>query len=215
MRSPIDLPEVTIRWVAVSDMSNNVYVLTSRSTGRQVLVDAADEPEAIRALLAEGASDADREAVLDTIVTTHRHWDHVRALPDLAGSATLAAGEDDAEAIAEDKGVTIGRRLGHGDTLDGGGYTLEVIHLRGHTPGSIALLLRSGQATVLLTGDSLFPGGPGKTTSAEAFASLMDDLEARVFAELPDATVVLPGHGDPTTLGAERGRVGEWRARGW
>ena len=104
----------------------------------------------------------------------------------------------------------------HGDTVTLGDCSLEVIHLRGHTPGSIALLHRDADGTPhLFSGDSLFPGGPGKTWSAEDFTSLMDDLESRVFDQLPDETWFYPGHGDDSTLGAERPHLGEWRARGW
>jgi glyoxylase-like metal-dependent hydrolase (beta-lactamase superfamily II) len=67
----------------------------------------------------------------------------------------------------------------------------------------------------LWTGDSLFPGGPGKTAGAKNFTSLMDDLEAKVFGRLPDETWVYPGHGNDTTLGTERPHLGEWRERGW
>jgi glyoxylase-like metal-dependent hydrolase (beta-lactamase superfamily II) len=91
-----------------------------------------------------------------------------------------------------------------------------VITLRGHTPGAVALALRDGaHRTVLLTGDSLFPGGPGRTTTPADFASLMTDLTERVFDPLADDTRVLPGHGDDTTLGAERPHLPSWWARGW
>jgi glyoxylase-like metal-dependent hydrolase (beta-lactamase superfamily II) len=94
-----------------------------------------------------------------------------------------------------------------------------VIHLRGHTPGSVALYYDAEGALSasphLFTGDSLFPGGPGKTGNPKDFAQLMDDLEARVFGPLPDATWVYPGHGSDTTLGTERPHLAEWRARGW
>jgi glyoxylase-like metal-dependent hydrolase (beta-lactamase superfamily II) len=93
---------------------------------------------------------------------------------------------------------------------------LRVVHLTGHTPGSIALLYDDPQGTPhLFTGDSLFPGGPGKTTSTDDFTALMDDLEAKVFGALPDETWVYPGHGRDTTLGVERPHLPEWRARGW
>jgi len=105
--------------------------------------------------------------------------------------------------------------LAHGDVIDVGELALEVIHLRGHTPGSVALLLRAGDEQHLFTGDALFPGGPGKTGSAEDFHSLVDDLEQRVFDVLPDDTVVYPGHGRDTNLGIERPNVPEWRKRGW
>src|SRR5699024_7184911 len=104
----------------------------------------------------------------------------------------------------------------HNDTITVGDCILSVIHLRGHTPGSIALLYKDPQGTPhLFTGDSLFPGGPGRTTTAEDFTGLMDDLETRVFDQLPEETWFYPGHGDDSTLGAERPKLGEWRERGW
>jgi len=92
---------------------------------------------------------------------------------------------------------------------------VEVIGLVGHTPGSITLAYRGAGPTHLFTGDSLFPGGPGRTTNPRDFASLMEDLETKIFGRFDDDTVVHPGHGDDTTLGAERPHLAEWRARGW
>jgi glyoxylase-like metal-dependent hydrolase (beta-lactamase superfamily II) len=106
--------------------------------------------------------------------------------------------------------------VAHGDTVPVGSSTLSVVHLRGHTPGSIALAYSDADGvTHLFTGDSLFPGGPGRTTSVTDFSSLMDDLEERVFAVYDDSTWIYPGHGNDTTLGAERPSVPEWRSRGW
>lgn len=105
--------------------------------------------------------------------------------------------------------------LGDGDEVRVGECTLEVIHLVGHTPGSIALLYHDPAGPHLFTGDSLFPGGPGRTTNPHDFTSLMDDLEAKVFGRLPDDTWFYPGHGKDSTLGEERGSIPEWRARGW
>jgi glyoxylase-like metal-dependent hydrolase (beta-lactamase superfamily II) len=121
-------------------------------------------------------------------------------------------------ADADDLPVPVQRTVAHGDTVTFGGQTLDVIHLRGHTPGSIALVWRGpGDAgTHLFTGDSLFPGGVGNTQKdAARFASLIDDVEQRLFDVLPDETWVYPGHGNDTTLGAERPHLGEWRERGW
>jgi glyoxylase-like metal-dependent hydrolase (beta-lactamase superfamily II) len=116
---------------------------------------------------------------------------------------------------AEEIPVTVTEPVEHGDTVRAGDVELKVIHLRGHTPGSIALRYDAAAEPHLFTGDSLFPGGPGKTTSAADFTSLMNDLEQRVFDQLPDPTWVYPGHGNDTTLGAERPHIPEWRARGW
>lgn len=210
-----NLAEVTIRSISVSEMDNNVYLLTSRSSGAQVLIDAADDAPAILSLLADAQEDTDAEARLALIVTTHAHWDHVRALADVreATKARTAAGEDDIPDIAVPTDVP----LRHHDIGSFEGFELEAIHLRGHTPGSIALLYRDPHGPAhLFTGDSLFPGGVGNTQGDPArFASLYDDVVARVFDYLPDDTLVHPGHGAGTTLGAERGSLGEWKQRGW
>jgi glyoxylase-like metal-dependent hydrolase (beta-lactamase superfamily II) len=200
-----ELPGLTISKLAVSETANNVYLLRDTATGEALLIDAAAEPEALRALI----GDAD----VRTVVTTHGHWDHHRALPDIVaatGALTVAGTAD-----AADLPVPVQRTVEHGDTVTVGEQTLEVVHLRGHTPGSIALVWRGpGDAGVhVFTGDSLFPGGPGRSTP-ETFPSLIDDLEARIFT-LPDDTWIYPGHGKDTTLGAERPHLGEWRARGW
>lgn len=203
-----ELGALTIRKASVGTLDNNAYLLTCRATGAQLLVDAADDAERLRRLVDEGTGR------LDLVVTTHQHGDHHRALAELVestGSAT-AAGEDDADALP----VPPGRRLSHGDRVRFGEVELEIVALRGHTPGSVALLYTDPDgAPHLFTGDSLFPGGPGRTTSAQDFTSLMDDLEGRVFSALPDDTWVYPGHGKDTTLGAERPQLAEWRARGW
>ena len=211
----LNLEKVTIRSRSVGSMDNNVYVLTAKDTGAQVLIDAADDFPAIRELLAEAASDASVPAKVELIVTTHSHWDHVRALADAvqATGARTAAGSEDVPDIEVPTDVP----LEHGDVKGFDGFELEVIKLRGHTPGSVALLYRdpSGPAH-LFTGDSLFPGGLGNTQQdAGRFASLYADTAERVFEYLPDDTVVHPGHGAGTTLGAERPHLPEWKERGW
>ncbi|MGY2079403.1 MBL fold metallo-hydrolase [Modestobacter sp. SYSU DS0657] len=207
-----ELPGLTIRKLAVSEMANNAYLLTDSGTGpgtgQALLIDAAAEPEALLELI-----DA---ADLRTVVTTHGHWDHHRALPEVVratGAETVAHPAD-----AADLPVPVTRPVEHGDTITVGDQVLEVVHLRGHTPGSIALVWRGpeGAGTHVFTGDSLFPGGVGNTQSdAARFTSLLDDVEARLFGVLPDETWVYPGHGADTTLGAERPHLAEWRARGW
>jgi glyoxylase-like metal-dependent hydrolase (beta-lactamase superfamily II) len=151
---------------------------------------------------------------LARVVTTHRHWDHHRALPavvEATGAETVAGKEDAAELP-----VKVDRTVSDGDRVAVGECELEVIHLVGHTPGSIALLYDDPAGTPhLFTGDSLFPGGVGKTWSADDFASLIDDVSTKVFDRLPDETWFYPGHGDDSTLGAERPHLAEWRERGW
>jgi glyoxylase-like metal-dependent hydrolase (beta-lactamase superfamily II) len=196
-------------------MSNNVYVLTSKSNGAQVLIDAADDAPAIFTLLEDAQKDTRAIARLALIITTHSHWDHVRALGEVREltKAPAAAGLDDIADIAVPTDIP----LRHGDVRSIDGIELEVIHLRGHTPGSIALLYRDPQGPAhLFTGDSLFPGGVGNTNGdAERFSSLYNDIVTRIFDYLPDDTLVHPGHGAGTTLGAERSKLSEWKQRGW
>ena len=204
-----ELAHLTIRKASVSEQDNNAYLLTCRATGEQLLVDAADDPQRLRALVDEGTG------WLDAVVTTHRHWDHHRALGDVVehtGARVLAGAED-----ADELPVPVGERLSHGDRVTFGDLELEVIHLRGHTPGSVALLYSDPDGSAhLFTGDSLFPGGVGNTFGdAAAFASLIDDVEQRIFALLDDDTWFYPGHGKDSTLGAERAHLAEWRGRGW
>ena len=204
-------PQVEIRKASVSAMDNNAYLLTELASGAALLIDAADDAERIQDLLTEGNA----PGKLSGVATTHRHWDHHRALAEVvaATGAPALAGAEDAPKLP----VPVDRSVEHGDSITLGGQHIAVLGLRGHTPGSIALAWTepdSGQVH-LFTGDSLFPGGPGKTTTETDFTSLMDDLEQRVFAVYPDSTVVYPGHGDNTTLGAERPHLADWRARGW
>ncbi len=202
-----ELQDLTITKLAVSEMSNNVYLLRCRHSDEQLLIDAADDPESILRMV---GSDG-----LTTVVTTHQHWDHHRALEAVvaATGAETVAGAADADALP----VEVDRRVQDGDKVRVGRSTLEVIHLVGHTPGSIALLYDDPAGTPhLFTGDSLFPGGVGNTFGdADAFTTLLEDVERKIFNRLPDETWFYPGHGDDSTLGAERPHLTEWRERGW
>jgi len=204
-----ELERLAIRKIAVSEMSNNAYLLTCRATGEQLLVDAADDAARLTALVREGSGS------LDHLVTTHQHWDHVRALAQLVDAfhPRTYAGADDADALPVRPDV----RLQHGDTITVGEVRLDVVHLRGHTPGSVALAYDDpAGSTHLFTGDSLFPGGVGNTKNeGQSFDSLIEDVSARVFDVYDDETWVYPGHGGDTTLGVERPHLPVWRERGW
>lgn len=214
-----ELRLVTIRRVAVTSMDNNVYLVTSKDSGAQVLIDAAGGIRKIHRMLDAAAQDASETTRLSLIITTHSHHDHIRALRELVDETGVrsAAGSGDAAAIAGQTGVRPDVLLDHRDIVNVEGFDLHVIGLRGHTPGSIALAYDPGDAPVhLFTGDSLFPGGVGNTDHDPVrFAALYDDVTRRVFDVYGDDTVVHPGHGLPTTLGAERPHLQEWRERGW
>lgn len=204
------LDALTITKLSVGPMDNNAYLLVCRRTGEAMLIDAANDPQRISDLI---GYDAERPT-LRTVVTTHQHADHWQALGAVAGAngANTAAHPEDAAPLP----IPPDFLLEHGDKISVGECELEIVHLRGHTPGSIALLYRDPSAHPhLFTGDSLFPGGVGKTNSPEDFTSLIDDVQQRVFDALPDETWFYPGHGDDSTLGSERPKLAEWRERGW
>jgi len=204
------LPGASIVKVSVGPMDNNAYLVTCSQTGETLLIDAANDPAILLDLIERHAPK------LSLIVTSHQHQDHWMALQDVVAStgAPTAAHSLDAQPLP----VTPDQLLSGGDTLTVGALTFDVIHLRGHTPGSVALAL-GGAATDervhLFTGDCLFPGGVGKTWKEGDFEQLLGDVSSRVFDVFSDQTVVYPGHGDDTTLGTERPHLGEWRERGW
>jgi glyoxylase-like metal-dependent hydrolase (beta-lactamase superfamily II) len=204
------LPGASIVKVSVGPMDNNAYLVTCSHTGETLLIDAANEPAILLELVERYAPK------LSLIVTSHQHQDHWMALKEVVGStgAPTAAHSLDAGPLP----VTPDQLLAGGDTVSIGELTFDVIHLRGHTPGSVALAL-GGPATDdrvhLFTGDCLFPGGVGKTWKDGDFEQLLGDVSSRVFDVFADQTAVYPGHGDDTTLGTERPHLVEWRERGW
>src|SRR3954468_2158588 len=218
-----DTGPLMITKVAVGPMDNNAYFLRCTGTGDVLLIDAANEPDR---LLRELGDDR-----LGRIVTTHRHFDHWQALPELVAPTPLhfdhwqalpelfAATGAPVAAHPLDAGelpIEVAEPLEEGDTVQVGDWELSGIHLVGHTPGSIALLYLGPDRPHLFTGDCLFPGGVGNTEKDPArFTSLIDDVETKLCGRLPDETWVYPGHGGDTTLGAERPHVAEWRERGW
>jgi glyoxylase-like metal-dependent hydrolase (beta-lactamase superfamily II) len=204
------LPGVSIVKASVGPMDNNAYLVTCSATGETLLIDAANDADVLIDLVRNHAPR------VSLIVTSHQHFDHWQALEALAQAtgAPTAAHEIDADPLP----VKPDRLLAGGDTVQIGELTFNVIHLRGHTPGSVALALdgpATGGITQLFTGDCLFPGGVGKTWQPGDFSQLLEDVTTRVFDVYGDSTVVYPGHGDDTTLGAERPSLAEWRERGW
>ncbi|MQS09506.1 MBL fold metallo-hydrolase [Streptomyces alkaliphilus] len=202
-----ELAGLLISKVAVGPMENNAYLLRCRATGEQLLIDAAADPDTLLRLIGPDG--------LATVVTTHRHGDHWQALADVvaATGATTVAGRHDAPGIP----VPTDRLLDDGDTVTVGRCDLVVRHLVGHTEGSVVLVYDDPRGHPhAFVGDCLFPGGVGNTRGdAEAFRSLLHDVETKLFAALPDETWIYPGHGADTSLGAERPHLPEWRERGW
>ncbi|MGW2508741.1 MBL fold metallo-hydrolase [Streptomyces scopuliridis] len=201
-----ELPALMISKVAVGPMDNNAYLLRCRATGEQLLIDAANDAGTLLTLIGDDG--------IASVVTTHRHGDHWQALAEVvaATGARTYAGRYDAEGIPVPTDVPVE----DGDTIRVGEIALTALRLVGHTPGSIVLVYDDPHGHAhLFTGDCLFPGGPGRTGTPADFTSLMDGIETKIFATLPDETWIYPGHGSDSTLGAERPHLAAWRARGW
>ena len=203
------LPGASIVKVSVGPMDNNAYLVTCSQTGETLLIDAANDAEILLELIERYAPK------LSLIVTSHQHQDHWLALAEVAKATGVptAAHQLDADPLPVKPDRTAGQRRHHRDRR---------AVLRRHPPaGSHPGIRRAGArtapttATHLFTGDCLFPGGVGKTGKPAEFDTLLDDVTTRVFDVYSDATVVYPGHGDDTTLGAERPHLEEWRERRW
>jgi glyoxylase-like metal-dependent hydrolase (beta-lactamase superfamily II) len=201
-----ELPDLTITKVSVGPMDNNAYLLRCTVTGDQLLIDAANDADRLLEVIGDSG--------LSTVVTTHRHQDHWFALEDVVEATHARSVAHRADAVAL---PIVDVTVEDGGTVQVGESTLDVIHLVGHTPGSIALLYRDPSGFPhLFTGDSLFPGGVGNTRgNTKDFESLINDVEHKLFDRLPDETWFYPGHGKDSTLGAERPSIPEWRVRGW
>jgi glyoxylase-like metal-dependent hydrolase (beta-lactamase superfamily II) len=196
-----DATGVEIHQVVVGPVDNNVIVLRCTETGDALLIDAANEHERLLELC--------QRLGVRRVIETHGHWDHIQAVPELrdAGYSVGVTAEDAAmlpsydELIEDDSVIEVGR------------LRLTTIHTPGHTPGSMCFLLEGHP--VLFSGDTLFPGGPGATKfEGGDFPTIIESIDRRLFT-LPAETIVLPGHGDRTTIGTERPHLQEWVDRGW
>ena len=196
---------VELHKISVSEMDNQCYLLCAGNEA--LLVDASADAPALLSLA------EDHGVTIPAVLTTHRHWDNVRALEEVLDKtgATHYASFLDSPALPAPVDV----ELEHGDSLLFAGHEFPVLILRGHTPGGAAIAVEIDGVTNLFVGDSLFPGGVGKTTSEGDFVRLYKDVTQRIFDVYPDEAIVRPGHGDSTTLGAERPHLEEWWERRW
>lgn len=197
--------QLSLHQISVSSMDNNCYLLCSG--GKGLLIDAADDATAILQM-AENAG-----VKITDVLTTHRHHDHVRALPEILEKtgAKHWCSFLDAPAIP----AKADYELQADDVVEFANYVFPIAILRGHTPGGVALIAEIDGVTNLFVGDSLFPGGLGKTNSEGDFVRLFNDVKNELFDKYADEAIVRPGHGKPTTLGAERPHLREWWERRW
>ena len=193
--------QAEIHKVVVGPFENNVFVLRCTQTGDAVLIDAANEHDMLLEMC--------QHLGVRQVIETHGHWDHIQAVPQLrdAGYSVHVTAEDaemlpSYDEILEDESV-----------IEVGRLRLHTIHNPGHTPGSMSFRLEG--SPILFSGDTLFPGGPGNTkTDLGDFDLIIEQIDRKLFT-LPPDTLVLPGHGDDTTIGTERPHLQEWIDRGW
>jgi glyoxylase-like metal-dependent hydrolase (beta-lactamase superfamily II) len=193
--------DVEVHKVVVGPYENNVFVVRCRATGEAVLLDAANEHERLLGLC--------RSLGVREVLETHGHWDHIQAVPEIrdAGYSVHVTAQDAEmlpsydEILEDDSVIEVGR------------LRLHTIHTPCHTPGSMCFRLEG--SPVLFSGDTLFPGGPGNTSFDNAdFDTIITSIDRRLFPLAAD-TLVLPGHGTDTTIGAERPNLDTWIERGW
>jgi len=191
-----------VHQIVVGPMDNNVYILRCRRTGDAMLIDAANEHEALLEIC--------QRMGVNQVVETHGHWDHIQAVPAVrdAGISVAVTSADAGmlpsyDLILEDE-----------ESIRVGDLRVKTLTTPGHTPGSICFDVEG--TNLLFTGDTLFPGGPGNTSfEGGDFATIIESIERRIFAKFDPDTLVLPGHGASTTVGEESPHLQEWVDRGW
>jgi glyoxylase-like metal-dependent hydrolase (beta-lactamase superfamily II) len=194
--------QAEIHRLVVGPLDNNVFVLRCKQTGEAVLIDAANEHDKLLDLC--------RRLGVTKVIETHGHWDHIQAVPQVR-DAGYEVGVTAADAamlpsydfvLEDDTVLTVGR------------LQVEALATPGHTPGSICFHVQG--SPVLFSGDTLFPGGPGATKFPGGdFPTIVKSIEERIFRRFPPGTIVMPGHGADTTVGAESPHLQEWVDRGW
>lgn len=194
--------QAEIHRVVVGPMDNNVYVLRCRQTGAAVLIDAANEHDQLLELC--------RRLGVTKVIETHGHWDHIQAVPQVRDAGyEVGVTEADASMLPSYDFV-----LEDDDVIQVGRLQLQTVATPGHTPGSMCFYVQG--SPVLFSGDTLFPGGPGATKFPGGdFPTIIDSIDNRIFRRFDADTLVMPGHGADTTVGAESPHLQEWADRGW
>ena len=207
-----DFKDPTLHWrdtnvevhkVVVGPFDNNVFVVRCRRSGEAVLIDAANEHEQLLALC--------QRLGVKRVLETHGHWDHIQAIPALREAGyQVAVTAADAPRL-KDVGYDV--FIDDAEVIEVGDLRLRAIHNPGHTEGSISFHVVD--TPLLFTGDTLFPGGPGNTQlEGGDFATIIKSIDNNLFTFSAE-TIVLPGHGLDTTIGAERPQLSAWVERGW
>ena len=181
--------EIQITKINMGPYNNNGYIVACAETKEAVIIDTPAEPEKLLNELGD--------VQVKAILITHGHQDHLLGFKEITGQvdAPVGVGEADVELLPSPPDII----LRDGATIEVGNQTIQLLSTPGHTSGSTCLLIGKH----LFSGDTLFPGGPGKSRSPEAFKQEIDSITRKLLV-LPDDTAVYPGHGDDTTIGQAR-----------
>jgi hydroxyacylglutathione hydrolase len=175
----------------VGVMENNCYLIHCHESGEGIVVDPADESEKILKAM--------KGTQVKYILLTHSHWDHIGALDEIKRATGAQVGVHRLDAERVKKWVDF--YLEDGQEISFGIHRARVIHTPGHSPGGVCLLI----GKYLLSGDTIFPGGPGATSIPGAnYEQILHSISEKIFV-LPAETVICPGHGVATTVGKEMG----------
>ena len=189
MENVVQNDAVRINRLELGPFGTNAYIIVCQATSDSAVVDVPGEADEIVRQLANTNP--------KYILITHNHFDHTVALDELKAKlkVPVAVHPQDAARLPSTPDI----ELNDGDTIEIGKLKIKVLHVPGHTPGGLCFLT----GRYLISGDTIFPGGPGKTGTPAAFKQIVKSIETKLFV-LPDDTEVYPGHGDATVLGKEK-----------
>ncbi|MEJ2550173.1 MAG: MBL fold metallo-hydrolase [Anaerolineales bacterium] len=194
---------IEIRKLPVGEYQTNCYLLIDSAHNEAVLIDPGDQADEILRWVGS--------IKVLCILITHGHRDHIAALEEVRRTLNAPVYIHPADSESLDREAEFA--IHDGAQIDLGGDRIEFVHIPGHTPGSVGFtIIESGVLKRAVVGDAIFPGGPGHTESPEALAASIESLSESVFS-WPDSVILYPGHGDPTTVGLERGAFEAFRSK--
>jgi glyoxylase-like metal-dependent hydrolase (beta-lactamase superfamily II) len=191
--------KIKINKYLASNYNNNLYIVTCKKTGEAMVIDA---PKNILRVL-----QSNELPQVNLLAITHGHFDHIEGFNDLPLNIQNATAIHEAD--SSQLPITAPRFLHDGETLELGKLSLEVLHTPGHTPGGICILVGDH----LFSGDTLFPGGPGRTSSPINLQQLILGIKNKLLT-LGENTIVYPGHGDNTTIGEAKKEFSVFESHG-